>query len=199
MRYLRKQILNRNTVTGQDSLYINIKGEAVVDQPYTLLVPRGTTSERLPSGSTAVNGMIRYNHQTGEFEGYQGGTGDPDVPGSGSWRSFRFKEPGGIVVQTLSEVGDGSTIIFGPLNPDPLSTVVAQSGTTWDLTQAAKNIIVLVENVVQIAGVNYQLVQNPAGNYGGNPGVDMPNGTYLQFGSAVPANKPVYILHNFDR
>ena len=186
MRYLRKQILNRNTVTGQDSLYIDINGEAVIDQPYSLLVPKGSTADRPTS---PVTGMIRFNTSTGEFEGYQ----------SGNWRSLRYKEPGGIEVQTLSEVGDGSTIIFGPLNPNPLSTLVAQSGTTWDLTQAAKNIIVLVENVVQIAGVNYQLVQNPAGNYGGNPGVDMPDGVYLQFGSAVPANKPIYILHNFDR
>lgn len=190
MRYLRKQILNRNVVTGQQSFYIDINGEAVVDQPYSLLVPAGTTAERLPSGSTEVNGMIRYNKTTQEFEGYQ----------SGQWRSFRFKEPGGIVVQTLSEVGDGSTVVFGPLNPDPgFGTVVAQSGTTWDLTQAAQNIIVLVENVVQIANVNYVLILDPPGNYGGNPGVDMPNGVYIQFGSAVPANKSIYILHNFDR
>lgn len=186
MRYLRKQILSRNTVTGQDSLYIDINGEAVIDQPYSLLIPKGTTSDRPAS---AIDGMLRYNTTTGEFEGRQ----------AGQWRSLRYKEPGGIVVQTLSEVGDGSTIIFGPLNPDPFVSLVAQSGTTWDLTQAAKNIIVLVENVIQIAGVNYQLVQNPAGNYGGNPGVDMPDGIYLQFGSAVPANKPIYILHNFDR
>jgi len=186
MRYLRKQILNRNIVTGQQSLYIDINGEAVIDQPHSLLVPKGSTSDR---PSSPVTGMIRFNTTTGEFEGYQ----------SGQWRSLRYKEPGNIQVQTLSEVGDGSTVIFGPLNPDPFATLVAQSGTTWDLTQAAKNIIVLVENVVQIAGVNYQLIQNPGGNYGGNPGVDMPDGVYLQFGSAVPANKPIYILHNFDR
>jgi|LakMenEpi03Aug12_release.lakeMendotaPanAssembly.Ray.scaffolds.fasta_scaffold41689_3 hypothetical protein len=186
MRYLRKQILNRNVVTGQQSLYIDINGEAVIDQPYSLLIPKGPESDR---PSSPVTGMLRFNTTTGEFEGYQ----------SGNWRSLRYKEPGGIVVQTLSEVGDGSTVIFGPLTPNPLSTLVAQSGTSWDLTQAAKNIIVLVENVVQIAGVNYQLIQNPAGNYGGNPGVDMPDGVYLQFGSAVPANKPVHILHNFDR
>ena len=186
MRYLRKQILNRNVVTGQQSLYIDINGEAVIDQPYSLLIPKGPESDR---PSSPVTGMLRFNTTTGEFEGYQ----------SGNWRSLRYKEPGGIVVQTLSEVGDGSTVIFGPLTPNPLSPLVAQSGTSWDLTQAAKNIIVLVENVVQIAGVNYQLIQNPAGNYGGNPGVDMPDGVYLQFGSAVPANKPVHILHNFDR
>jgi len=187
MRYLRKQILNRNVVTGQQSFYIDINGEAVVDQPYSLLVPKGPTADRPAS---AVTGMLRFNTSTGEFEGFQ----------SGQWRSLRYKEPGGIVLQILSEVGDGSTVIFGPLNPDPgFGSVVAQSGTTWDATQAAKNIIVLVENVVQIAGVNYTLIQNPAGDYGGNPGVDMPDGWYLQFGSAVPANKPIYILHNFDR
>lgn len=186
MRYLRKQILNRNVVTGQQSFYIDINGEAVVDQPYSLLIPKGPTSDR---PSSAVTGMLRFNTTTDEFEGYQ----------SGQWRSLRYKEPGGIVVQTLSEVGDGSTVVFGPLNPNPFSSLVAQSGTTWDATQAAQNIIVLVENVVQIANVNYVLIQDPAGNYGGNPGVNMPDGWYLQFGSAVPANKSIYILHNFDR
>lgn len=191
MRYLRRQFLNNKTVTGHGSIYIDQSGEAVVDQPYNVLLPKGTTAQRSPDGSTPtyVNGMIRYNTTTNEFEGYQ----------SSSWRSFRFKEPGGIEVQTLSELGDGSTIVFGPLNPNPLSTLVAQSGTTWDLTQAAKNIIVLVENVVQIPGINFILVQNPAGDYGGNPGVDMPDGVYVQFSTAVPANKPVYVFHNFDR
>ena len=63
----------------------------------------------------------------------------------------------------------------------------------------AKNLLVIVENVIQIAGVNFVLVQNPAGDYTGNPGIDMPDGTYLQFSTAVPANKPIYVYHNFDR
>ena len=190
MKYLRRQNLNSKNITGHQSVYIDIGGDAVIDQPYTLLVPKGTSAQRSQdlTSPTFTNGMIRYNTTTNEFEGYQ----------SGSWRSFRFKEPGGVQVQTMTEIGDGSTVLFGPLNPDPF-TYTAQSGVTWDLTQMAKNIIVLVENVVQVAGINYILVQNPAGDYTGNPGIDMPDGTYIQFSTAVPANKPVYVLHNFDR
>ncbi len=192
MRYLRRQFLDSKAVTGRQSFYIDVSGEAVVDQPYSLLVPKGSTAQRSPdtSAPTYLDGMIRYNTTTGEFEGRQ----------DGEWRSFRFKEPGNIQLQTLSELGDGSTVVFGPLNPDPLSVIVAQSDVSnWDVTQAAKNILVLVENVVQIPGVNFVLVQNPAGDYGGNPGVSMGPGTYIQFATAVPANKPVYIFHNFDR
>ena len=190
MKYLRRQVLSNKTVTGHQSIYVDLTGETVIDQPYSLLMPKGSTTQRSPdiTAPSYTNGMIRYNTTTNEFEGYQ----------SGAWRNFRFKEPGPIEVQTLSELGDGSTIIFGPLTPDPY-TYTAQSGVTWDAAQIAKNIIVLVENVFQIPNINYTVVQNPAGNYGGNPGVDMPNGTYIQFGSAVPANKPVYGIHKFDQ
>lgn len=194
MKFLRRQLLENNRVTGNLGVYVDINEEVVVDKPYSLLVPKGTTAQRSPDTTSPsyINGMIRYNTTTNEFEGYQGST----------WRSFRFKEPVGIETQTISQLGDGSTLIFGPLTYDLLSIsnpVVPQSGVTWNATQAAKNIIVLVENVFQIPIVNYTLVQNPAGNYGGNPGVDMPDGTYIQFTSAVPANKPVYVLYNFDK
>jgi hypothetical protein len=193
MKFLRRQILDRKALTGNattanGTVYADIGGELVANSVYNILVPKGTSSQRSPDNTTFVDGMIRYNTTSGEFEGRQ----------AGQWRSFRFKEPTGIVVQTLNEFGDGSTTIFGPLSPDPF-TYTAQSGVTWDATQIANNLIVLVENVVQIPNVNFIIVQNPAGNYGGNPGVDMPDGTYIDFTTAVPANKPVYVFHNFDR
>jgi hypothetical protein len=193
MKFLRRQILDRKTITGNattanGTVYADIGGELVANSVYNILVPKGTSSQRSPDNATFVDGMIRYNITTGQFEGRQAGV----------WRSFRFKEPTGIVVQTLSELGDGSTTIFGPLNPNPF-TYTAESGVTWNAAQIANNLIVLVENVFQIPNVNFTVIQNPAGNYGGNPGVDMPDGTYIDFTTAVPANKPVYVFHNFDR
>ena len=185
MRYLRRQILSKNTVTGQNSAYIDISGEAVIDQPYSLLVPKGTTSERPLS---PVTGMIRFNTTIGEFEAYQGS----------SWRSLRYKEATGIVLQDDLGEGDGSTILFGPLNPNPYTYNYA-SGVTWNEAQIAKNLIVLVENVFQIANVNYTIVQNPGGDDTKNPGNPWATGTYIQFGTAVPANKPVYVIHKFDQ
>ncbi len=199
MKYLRRQILDRSRVTGNTSgtsgtagaystVYTNIGGEVVLGSIYNVTVPKGATSTRSPDNTTFVDGMIRYKTTTGEFEGRQ----------QGSWRSFRFKEHTGIKMQTLTEQGDGSTLIFGPLIPDPYNYTV-ESGVTWDADQIEQNLLVLVENVVQIPGINFEVIQNPAGNYGGNPGVPMPAGTYLLFGSAVPANKPVYVFHNLGR
>jgi hypothetical protein len=193
MKFLRRQILDRKTITGNattanGTVYADIGGEVVANSVYNMLVPKGTSSQRSPDNSTFADGMIRYNTSTGQFEGRQAGV----------WRSFRFKEPTGIIVQTLSELGDGSTTIFGPLNPDPF-TYTPESGVTWNAAQIANNLIVLVENVFQIPNVNFIIVQNPAGDYGGNPSVDMPDGTYIDFTTAVPANKPVYVFHNFDR
>jgi hypothetical protein len=193
MKFLRRQILDRKTITGNattanGTIYADFGGELVANSVYNMLVPKGSSSERSPDNTTFVDGMIRYNTTSGEFEGRQ----------AGQWRSFRFKEPTGIVVQTLNELGDGSTTVFGPLSPNPF-TYTVQSGVTWDATQIANNLIVLVENVMQIPNVNFIVVQNPAGNYGGNPGIDMPDGTYIDFTTAVPANKPVYVFHNFDR
>ncbi len=199
MKFLRRQVLDKSHLRGNGTatsgsnsayatVYTDIGGEVVVGSIYNLLLPKGTSSTRSPDNTTFVDGMIRYNSTTGEFEGRQ----------AGSWRSFRFKEPTAITVQTLSELGDGSTVIFGPLTPDPY-TYTVQSGVTWNATQIAQNLLVLVENVVQIPNVNFTIIQNPAGDYTGNPGVDMPDGTYIQFSTAVPANKPVYVFHNFDR
>lgn len=178
MKFIRRQVLS-GRAPADSSLAVNIGGEIVMNQPYNLLLPKGTSSYRSVDNTTFVNGMIRYNSQTEQFEGYQ----------SGAWRSFRFKEPGNITFQTLG-TGNATETTFGPLSPDPYATTVAQSGVTWDATQMAKNLIVIVENVIQIPTVNFTVVQNPVGKSAG---------TYVVFGTAVPASKPVYVLHGFDR
>jgi hypothetical protein len=191
MKYLKRQVLDKTQVTGNTSLYIDVSGEVVVNRPYTLLVPKGTTSQRSPDTTSPsyVNGSIRYNTTTNEFEGYQ----------NGSWRSFRFKESTATTLQTVG-IGDGSTIRFGPLSPDPYTFNYA-SGVTWNATQIAKNLLVYVENVPQIPTVNFTIVQISASSVlnPSNPGNYYAAGTYLQFGTAVPANKPVYVLYYFDQ
>jgi len=188
MKYLKRTHLDRKIITGNNSFYINQSGEAVIDTRFNLLLPRGTTDDQSPDDSTAptfINGMIRYNTETAEFEGYQGSSGS----GGGSWRSFRFKEPGDIGVQNIG-TGDAIETVFGPLSPNPFAYAVAQSGVTWNLTQMAKNIIVIVENVIQVANVNYSLIQDPPSKS---------SGTYVQFGTPVPNSKPVYVISGFDR
>jgi hypothetical protein len=119
-----------------------------MNTPTNLLVPKGNNAA-LPA--SPVDGMIRYNNETGQFQGRQ----------AGAWRDFRFKEPTIITQQDLG-AGNEEEIYFGPLNPSPVSYVSTPS--SWDTTQMAKNMIVLVENVVQLSGLNhnYTVVQNPS-------------------------------------
>lgn len=147
MRYLRQQVLNRRAPWDQ-RLYVDMTNSVVMTTTNNVTLPTGTTAERPVA---PVNGMMRYNTDIvtgGELEVYQAGT----------WRSLRFKEPTLITQQSLG-AGDGLNLYFGPLSPAPAATV--QSGITWDVTQMAKHILVVVENVLQLSNTNYSIVQNP--------------------------------------
>lgn len=149
MRFLKRQTLDRRTANNT-TLYSDAARANVYVSPVgagSLVLPNGTTAQQPNAPST---GMIRYNTTTNEVEVYQGSTA--------GWRAIRYKEPGLITLQNLG-AGDSLTVYFGPLNPAPAT--VAQSGVTWDMTQMAKNLLVIVENVIQIAGSNYLVTQNP--------------------------------------
>jgi hypothetical protein len=146
MRYLKRQTLDRrsanNTTLYSDAARANV-----------YIAPAGQGSVVLPTGTTAqrpgspVNGMMRYNTDVstgGQVEVYQ----------SGTWRSLRFKEAGQITQQNLG-AGDGTTTYFGPLNPQPPAVVA--SNATW----GAQNLLVIVENVIQVSGINYTVTNNP--------------------------------------
>ena len=149
MRFLKTLTLNRRAIY-DDRLAVRTDNSVIMNATNNLLIPKGTTAERPTS---PVNGMIRYNTDLnspyGEFELYQGS----------SWRVVRFKEPNAVVLQDLGTGNDIYTI-FGPLNPDPFA-YTAQAGVTWDAIQIAKNLIVIVETVFQVAGANFDIVQNP--------------------------------------
>lgn len=149
MRFLKRQTLDRRTANNT-TLYSDAARANVYVSPVgagSLVLPNGTSAQQPGTPST---GMIRYNTTSNEVEVYQGSTA--------SWRAIRYKEPGLITLQNLG-AGDGLTQYFGPLNPAPAT--VAQSGVTWDTTQMAKNLLVIVENVIQLAGSNYLVTQNP--------------------------------------
>jgi hypothetical protein len=142
-----------------------------------LLIPKGVESNR-PGSPT--NGMIRYNTDTDQFEGYQGG----------SWRQFKFKEPSLITQQNLG-AGNGTEVHFGPISPSPGSYLTTASGMTWNVAQMAKNMLVVVENVLQLSGTNYTVVQNPtiaAETYSPVTSVGLASGaTVLYFNTALAA------------
>lgn len=151
MRYLRKQVINRRAPYDQ-RLEVDINNNVVMSTPAGLQLPAGPTSSQPivsarygTSNVGDLSGMIRYNTQTSQFEGNQ----------AGEWRAFRFKESTGITQQNIG-AGDGNEVYFGPLNPAPPTLV--QSGTTW----GAQNLLVIVENVIQVSGTNYEVELNPS-------------------------------------
>lgn len=152
MRYLKRQNINRripqSTTVYSDAadanVYINPRNSG------SLALPQGTDAQ-IPSNP--VNGMMRYNVDHDQVQVYQ----------YGNWRNLRFKEPGLITQQNLG-AGDDATVYFGPISPSPGSYSNTQSGMTWNTTQMAKNMLVIVENVIQLSGINYTIEQNPSIN-----------------------------------
>jgi len=166
MRFLRRQSTNRRSIIGKGVSY-TAKDEVVIDTSKAMVVPKGSTAQR---PLTPENGHLRYNTDTAEFEFYS----------NSQWRKVSYKEPTTIHQQNLGN-GDDVETLFGPLNSnDP----------DFPIPASAESIIVLIENVFQLATTNYTLVQNPAGK---DPG------WYLNFGTAVPSGKPVTAIHNFDK
>ena len=167
MKFLKKLQLAKKNVT-DDRIAVDANSLVYFESTNAIKLPIGTTNQQPgQSGNTVTspaNGMLRYNSSTNEVEAYQ----------NSAWRNIRFKEATAITQQSAG-TGDGTETKFGPLSPVPT---------------AAQNVLVLVENVMQIATTNYTLVQNPGGYAAGY---------YISFTSAVPVGKPVTVLHGFDQ
>jgi hypothetical protein len=149
MRYLKQQNINRR-VANHTSVFVDHTDTHVVLNPVnkgSLQLPVGTNAQR-PT-STQSNGMIRYNSDavTG---------GQVEVYSAGRWRALRFTEQQPITQQNLG-AGDSNNTYFGPLN----ATYYNPSNQANNATVGGQNIIVVVENVIQISGINYTIVNNP--------------------------------------
>jgi hypothetical protein len=70
-----------NVATGTTTPVISIADDATLPGTVAVTVPKGTTAER--SALSPVNGMIRYNTDTGLFEGRSSGTWQDFAAGSG--------------------------------------------------------------------------------------------------------------------
>ena len=167
MKFLKKLQLAKKNLT-DDRIAVDANSLVYFESTNAMKLPIGTTNQQPgQSGNTItspVNGMVRYNSTTNELEVYQ----------NSAWRNIRFKEATTITQQSVG-TGNGTETKFGPLSPIPT---------------AAQNVLVLVENVLQLATTNYTLVQNPGGYAAG---------WYISFTSAVPLGKPVTALHGFDQ
>ena len=167
MRFLRQQSTQNRGIFGNKDIRKNIYGLVTIDSTDKMQIPKGTAAQNI---TASVDGQIRYNTDTDVFENRQ----------AGQWAPVRRFEPANVVQQAMGN-GDDVETKFGPLvnndtyNPSPA---------------AAENLIVLIENVFQLATTNYTLEQNPPGKA---------VGWYVVFGTAVPVGKPVTVLHNFDK
>jgi len=140
MRLIKAQNTNLRNITGKGVKY-DINDQVIVDSTNVMLVPKGTTAQR---PSTPVNGHFRYNTTDNRFEIYE----------AGAWYGVRIAAPSVTAPITQQNLGSGDAVetIFGPLaSGDPL----------YPAPVSAENILVFVENVFQISGTNYTLVQNP--------------------------------------
>jgi len=177
MRLIKAQTTNLRSIVGRGIKY-DINDQVILESTNTMLVPKGTTAER-PASPT--DGHIRYNTTTNQLEAYQ----------NTAWRNVRFKEPNqdpGIVQQNLGN-GDADETVFGPL---------ASGDADYPVPAAAQNVLVLVENVFQLATTNYTLEQSVSGSLAG-PNAPYADGWYIKFTSAPDLAKPITVLHNFDK
>ena len=180
MRLMKAQSTNLRSIRGNGVKY-DTNDQVIMQSKKGLRLPKGRTSER---PFYPENGYVRYNIETEQLEVYQ----------NGQFREARFKEPNqdpGIVWQNLGN-GDGVETVFGEL----------QSGDTdYPEPAASENILVLVENVVQIPGTNYDIRQTAEVDITGpnTPYTETDTGWWIEFTSPVPFGKPVVVVHNLDK
>lgn len=142
MKYLKTKNISKFSIS--DKTFIaNPYGRITTNSKNSLQIPAGSTAQR-PQSSLATNGMMRLNTTTGRFEMYQ----------ANAWRDIKFKSPSQVTYQTYGP-GNDIEILFGPLNPEPPATI--EDGLPWTGAQ----LMVYAENVFQLFGSNYTILQNP--------------------------------------
>jgi hypothetical protein len=192
MRLLKRQTTNLRSIAGKGVQY-DIDDQVIVDSQRAMVVPKGPYNEQpgfagdgtYPAVLTAATeGQIRYNTSDNQLEAYQ----------NGAWREIRFKEPNqdpGIVWQNLG-TGDAVETVFGELQ---------SNDTDYPVPAASENILVLIENVLQIPGTNYNIRQTAEVDATGpnTPYASSGTGWWIEFTSPVPFGKDVTVVHNFDK
>ena len=93
------------------------------------LIPAGTTAERPVS---PVNGQIRYNTTTSQFEGYQGGAwGQLGGGATGAGGDEVFQENSTTVTTSYTLTTGKNASSVGPITINAGATVTVPSGQRW--------------------------------------------------------------------
>jgi hypothetical protein len=94
-----------------------------------MLIPKGTTAERPVS---PVDGEIRYNTTTSQFEGYQGGAwGQLGGGATGGGGDTVFVENSRVVTTNYTIPAGKSAESVGPITINSGVTVTVSSGERW--------------------------------------------------------------------
>jgi hypothetical protein len=121
-----------NVATGTTTAVLSFANNAVFPGTAAVQVPAGNTAQR--AGVSPVNGLFRYNSQTGLFEGYS----------SGSWTAFALGSG-------VTSIATGTGLTGGPITStgtiDIANTgVTAGSYTNANITINAQGQITLAAN-----------------------------------------------------
>lgn len=145
MRYIKKLALFSKSPMDDKFSVLQDQKRIVTNSSSTMQLPTGPRSAR-PTGSSIVDGTIRYNSEINEFEVYNG-TLYSSGQSQNQWEILRTIRQANITPQNLG-YGNYNDVYFGPLAYD------------ISLTKP-QNVLVFVDNVYQIPNTNYTLVQNP--------------------------------------
>jgi hypothetical protein len=117
--------LTNTTITGN----LTVTGNGTFQGTGFLLIPKGTTAQR---SAVPVNGEIRYNTDTAQFEGYQGGAwGQLGGGATGGGGDEVFVE-NGVTVTTNYTLSTGKNAeSVGPITINSGAVVTIPSGQRW--------------------------------------------------------------------
>lgn len=175
MKYLKTGTIS-NYAASSRGFAVNPYGRIVTDSKNSLQLPSGTSNQR-PDSGVVTNGTIRFNTETQSFEGFL----------AGGWEVVKSPSADTITKQTIA--GHATETLYGPLDLVP-STI--------------NNILVIVENVIQVAEADFELIENPLGTSPSRGGSAYPSGTYIRFPlsvgvyESVPVGVNITILYGFD-
>jgi hypothetical protein len=129
----RKVVLLANGTVSTDAINLGQLTTAFTNPVFTgtgfMLVPKGTTAERPVS---PVNGEIRYNTTTSQFEGYQGGAwGQLGGGATGGGGDEVFVQNSRVVTVDYTIPVGKSAESVGPITINSGITVTVSSGERW--------------------------------------------------------------------
>ena len=167
MKFIKRLPINKSDPM-DDQFVVLQDGRIYTNTRVALQLPIGNETGDRPG--VYINGQIRYNETISETELYNGSD-----PGTG-WEKVRTVRPAPIEVRQLGD-GDYIKTIFGPLT--------WENGSNYTNYSSPQNIMVYIENVFQIPGINYTLAQGALGTVN------------IVFDEAPPA-KRVYAILGYD-